>query len=165
MRSITRRLITGGTLATLLIGFMVFTTLPAGAAPAPAQACQRGGYVALQEGNGTTFSNVRECVVYAAHGGTLYAPKLTQSPSGTMNIGAENAFDVDGTGFHANSQLTWRVVTPNGGDLTLPALNTTNADGSFVQGWYFSACPGGSVTFTVTDADGVHASITVPFAC
>lgn len=35
-----------------------------------AHACQQGGYLGLVGSDGTTFSNVGQCVSYAAHGGT-----------------------------------------------------------------------------------------------
>jgi hypothetical protein len=51
---------------------------PAGNSAA-AHACQQGGYANLQGTNGALFSNVDECVSYAAHGGILQP--IAQSPS------------------------------------------------------------------------------------
>jgi hypothetical protein len=60
-----------------LLAAVVLAIVPVAGAGNPggnsdaAHACQQGGYLSLVGSDGTTFSNVGECVSFAAHGGTF----------------------------------------------------------------------------------------------
>lgn len=77
------------TAVVVLCGLVLVAVAPVAGAPAGgnsgnAKACQQGGYLTLQRADGTRFSNVGECVSYAAQGGVLMPiPTATTVPTPT----------------------------------------------------------------------------------
>jgi hypothetical protein len=70
--------------------------LAAGGNPDAAHACQNGGYLRFQGIDGTTFTNVGQCVSYAAHGGTMTC--AVTSISGCLTFNNATLPTAEGTG-------------------------------------------------------------------
>ena len=96
---------------------------------AAAHACQDGGYANLEGTDGTLFSNVGDCVSYAAHGGTLVAI----APS--VSVAVTPTSDPN----YCNVIVTLSRFAPN---TTYPSTFTINRMGPY---------PGPNLT---TDANG-----------
>jgi hypothetical protein len=131
-----------------------------------AHACQQGGYLSLVGSDGTTFSNVGDCVSYAAHGGTFatgliipagqtatISASWTQGPCDALSYGYQVDFGANvplgsksaGCG---NPSLSGGVVGPFTTAVLLRIwLNDTGTSGSCNDTFY---------------SDGVHALVTPP---
>jgi hypothetical protein len=130
----------------------------ASAAPAGNSAashlCQKGGYANLQGTNGALFSNVDECVSYAAHGGTLEA--IQQQPSVSLaftattdpNYCAANVTLSHFTPFTAYSGTF--TVESHSGSQNFGPLPPTNASGNVTAVAFSYAKQGNSTHITVT---------------
>lgn len=143
-------------------GFVGHALADGGGNSDAAHACQQGGYSSLQQSNGTGFSNTGQCVSYAAHGGTLFAPVVTvTSPITAPGIGqVSQPFTVTGTGFHPSSTGTL-TCSASWGSCGTWGTPTTNASGAFSFGptaWLIGVPCDFTATFTYTDAAGVHAA-------
>jgi len=126
---------------------------PAGNSPA-AHACQKGGYANLQGTDGTLFSNVDECVSYAAHGGTLQA--IQQQPSVSLRFTASTDINF------CNANVTLSHFTPftaYSGTFTVESvpgfqsfgpLPATDANGNVTAVAFSYAKQGNSTHITVT---------------
>jgi hypothetical protein len=70
--------------------------LAAGGNSGAAHACQNGGYLMFQGIDGTTFTNVAQCVSYAAHGGAITCAET--SISGCLTFNNATMPSAEGTG-------------------------------------------------------------------
>jgi hypothetical protein len=143
-------------LLTTVLGVGASTALAGGGNSGNAKACQKNGWQQLQMSTGGAFTGQDECVSYAAHGGTLFAPSLTATDEGCMPAPGGGAFKdewaLTATGFTPGSSLT---ITPVPGQWPLPF------DGSGqITVHYFAASGGLNPSITFTDGNGVHASVT-----
>jgi hypothetical protein len=115
-------------------------------------------WASAQTSNGQTFSNYGGCASYTGRGGVLYKPTLT------VDLGAVNdwqSFTFSTSGFHASTGVTLSWAHTGEPPFVTFYGDVTNADGTFsTLGAFFcaEAPPPYDMTFTLTDAYGVHAS-------
>lgn len=156
-------------IATVLLFLAIGLTLALGAGSAvadgnsgAAHACQHGGYLTLQQSDGSAFTNQSDCVSYAAGGGTLYAPALTTSLDPVHRL---EPVTYSVTGFHANSLVTLSFTTQAGNHLNQQTFTTDASGAGSFSGYYdFVACPN-TITVQAADPQGVTATVTQHLLC
>lgn len=100
----------------------------------------------VQNGSGGSFSSLPAC----ASSRDIYNPVLSVPASGQVG----EILTITGQGFHPSQSVVLSVVGEiNSTQITL----ATDTSGNFSESLRFNEC-WGDVTFTVTDASGVHAS-------
>lgn len=140
----------------LLVAFGVGSSvaLAGGGKSAGAKMCQKGGWQELQTGTGGTLTSQSDCVSsYAAGGVTLFAPSVTATDLGCVDLGGVlyDEWALSATGFTPNSPLyidgdhagVW--IFDGSGSYTVQFI----ADGS-----------GETVSLDFQDGNGIHASVT-----
>jgi hypothetical protein len=123
-------------------------------------ACQHAGYLVEEQDNGGGFTNVGDCVSYAAHGGKLFDPTLSLA-----QINSHGDYSIVGTGFHASSPIRLiRVYHPTG-DVFNRVDWATNGAGMFSTNLWACYALNTSVTVEALDASGVHRTATLSVNC
>jgi hypothetical protein len=152
----------------LLACVAVGGALAAGGNSANAKMCQKDGWQTAQTSAGGTFASEDDCVSYGAHGGTVFEPSVTVSPT---HVPEETDSTVTVTGFHASSSgtLTFETLGGSGGSISFIGV-LTNATGSlptFFTTFSAGACADGVTgeRISYTDGSGVHASAIVSLDC
>lgn len=97
-----------------------------------AHLCQQGGYLTLTRQDGTPFTNVGDCVSYAAQGGVLRQPGASVSIVETGKVPKTFCqVQVTGAGLLPNTEYGYTIVIND--TVVLPATITTDPSGGFVQ--------------------------------
>jgi hypothetical protein len=143
-------------------GGLAGVALGGGGNSAAAHGCQKSGFLALQAGNGSGFTNSGGCTSYAAQGGTLFQPVV----SAPASVDSGSVVRPVGSGFHAKSPGMLAFAGDAG---TGSVAQQTDANGGFTAstGVLFACSAGGTITETITytDSTGVHASTQVTVNC
>lgn len=130
---------------------------------AAAHACQDGGYANLEGTDGTLFSNVGNCVSYAAHGGTLVAiaPSVSVAVTPTSDPNYCNVI-VTLSRFAPNTTYPSTFTINRMGPYPGPNL-TTDANGNLttdVFSFNFSFDQNNSIIYTVNGVSSPETLIT-----
>jgi hypothetical protein len=149
-----RRLLLLAFTLVVAVGVGSSVALAGGGNSANAKLCQKNGWEALQTSSGGTLSSQGDCVVYAANGGPLFAPRLTATDSGCQVFEGFDVWTISATGFTPNST---GVVTFDG--IVVPINYPIDGSGSATL-LFASEEAGHTHSETFTDANGVSASVT-----
>ncbi|MGB3330661.1 MAG: hypothetical protein WBA46_16995 [Thermomicrobiales bacterium] len=161
------------TLGPLLLLLLVTAMAPAAslARPSPdtrgnsqnAQACQHGGWMALQQTGGGSFASQGACVSYAAQGGTLIVLDPVATLAFAYALNGDCVMTLSGTGFPASQTFeAWFAV--NTGDAH-PSEFAVDADGSFVFPEGIAIAQGDTLLATIRTLDGTFVTESNAISC
>lgn len=140
-------------LLTITLALALTATATAGAGSA--NLCAKGGWATAQTDSGGSFGSMAEC----AKAKDVFAPTLVSSAGAVQ---ASEVFTLTGAGFHAASAATMTIAV-TGQAPYYSFTSTTDAGGNYFLPISFTGCAPTSVslTLTVTDGAGVHASVSL----
>jgi hypothetical protein len=168
-----RRLVWGVVLAVCVLAPAAFA---GGGNSSSAKQCQKDGWQTAQTDTGSNFTSNDACTAYAAGGGVLFSPTVV--PSFVVCLGSDPSYAFyffTASGFHPNSTVAFQ----RGSDAFPLFTLTTDANGAAASPSYLVGAPSGGTAIsagavgyalgpadmTVTDAHGVHGTVTFTATC
>jgi hypothetical protein len=129
--------------------------------------CKNGGWQTVFRADGSSFKNETKCLDYLRTGGKLSVPKIQVGIFFASPSTGFAAAKVTGTGFQANTLITFKVTGPAVNTLNDGAQVFSDANGAFnsetdpvTSTYIFIFCSDAGATLHVTATDGVHTGVT-----